>query len=108
VIVVTDGFQIEKEGLESLDTESGCAEQGAFEALGGTVAEDATGAAAGGACGLLVIGQVVEKALDSLGSGEAVEEGQLTGMESVGGHQIAYCTGNCTNKLSNKLKHVPH
>jgi hypothetical protein len=88
VIVVTDGFQIEQEGFESLDAEGSGAEQGAFEALGGAVAEHAAGAAAGGTGGLLVISQVVEKALDSLGSGEATEKGQLTEMESVGGQML--------------------
>ena len=84
VIVVADGFQIEQEGFESLDTERGGAEEGAFQALGRAVAEDSAGAAAGGAFGLLVVGQVVEKALDALGIGEATEKGQLASMESVG------------------------
>jgi hypothetical protein len=61
-------------------------EERAFHAVSGAVAKHAPRGAAGGAARLLVIGQVVEEALDSLGSVEPPEDGPLGRRKTIGNH----------------------
>src|SRR5581483_9960215 len=81
VVVVADGLEVEEEGRVAELAEGGGGE------VGGAVSQDEAGGPAGGAAGLLVVGDVgVEEALDFGGGGEAGEDGALFAGELVGRH----------------------
>src|ERR1035437_7319753 len=67
--------------------ERGGAEERAFHAMRRAVAQHAAGRAAGLAVTLLVVGQVVQEALDLLRSSQAAEYGAFGGDESVRVHR---------------------
>src|SRR5262249_43208857 len=87
MIVVADGFEVEQQRLESLDSQRRRAEQRSFETLGQPVAQDAARAAAGGPAFFLVVGNlIVQKSLNPLGRAEPAQDGELSSEKTIGAH----------------------
>ncbi len=87
VVVIALGFEIEQERRVVEHAQGSGAEEGAFHAVGGTVAQDAARRAAGFAGTLFVVGEGVEELLDSRGRGEAAEDGAFARREWVHGRR---------------------
>lgn len=83
VVVVADGFEIKEERREAGSAEGGGGEKSAFHAVGVAVAEDEAGREAGGARGLDVVGEIVEKALDVVGRFQGTEGAPFACIETI-------------------------
>jgi hypothetical protein len=87
VIVVVNGLEVEEKGRVAQHAERSRAEERSLHAVRGAVAENSPGGAAGGAAGLLVVGEVhIQESLNLRGRVQAAEHGAFGWGEGVGGH----------------------